>query len=117
MIRLENWYIDFTSQTAYGNVYNDEKGLFLDGTSIRTSLISIFDCVDGIVKTRNSVYQLGKVSDDFLLAISEIVDDEVPFIDFLNATFSADVGSKILDLFKSVKYYIDTQFNKGFTDN
>jgi hypothetical protein len=43
---------------AFGKVYADRKGRFKNGESIRTSLIISGPDANGVIRTRNSVYQL-----------------------------------------------------------
>lgn len=58
-MKLENYFI--AGNMAWGEVYNDGKGRFADGTHIRTSLIQEIYEEDGktFAKTMNSVYELG----------------------------------------------------------
>jgi hypothetical protein len=58
---IKNWTIKKLYDGAvviYGEIYNDERKRFADGTSIHTSRIQSIDFVEGIVKTRNSVYHI-----------------------------------------------------------
>lgn len=61
---IEQWHREQTSRKEfiiYGYVYGDTKGRFPDGTYIHTSGIKNRKLTKGdIVKTRNSVYKLGK---------------------------------------------------------
>lgn len=63
---LENWdirnYWD-GSIVIYGEIYNDTKKRFSDGTHIRTSRLHYIDFVERIAKTQNSIYNLGKRGD------------------------------------------------------
>lgn len=62
--RLENWVRDPIFRIIWGNVYDDSRGRFPDGTLIHTSDIDVKElsnasegeCVD----TLNSRYLLGK---------------------------------------------------------
>lgn len=45
-----------------GEIYNDTKKRFVDGSCIRTSRVESIDFVSGIVKTKNSIYNLEKRS-------------------------------------------------------
>lgn len=59
---LENWEIANYwngSIVIYGEIYNDIKNRFVNGTHIRTSNVQYVDFVEGIVKTKNSIYNLG----------------------------------------------------------
>lgn len=66
--RLENWYFDLYFNVIWGQVYDDSKGRFIDGTLIHTSDLIIprnhtrkDPPVEGdIMQTRNSRYLLGK---------------------------------------------------------
>jgi hypothetical protein len=74
MPRLENWCIvvdpSFTPYTApelikkrlSGNIHNDEKGRFSDGEYITTSSIQEIDLVNKVARTRNTIYELGRMS-------------------------------------------------------
>lgn len=73
MIRLENWSVivrakdsyqapELWSTTLYGNAYGHPK--FNDGDIVSTS--SIMEVNGRIIKTYNSVYELGKVSEDYV---------------------------------------------------
>ena len=58
---LKNWQIIRVFGTKYvvcGIIYNDTKKRFADGTEIHTSRIEKIDFVNGIVKTKNSIYNL-----------------------------------------------------------
>jgi hypothetical protein len=57
---LKNWQIIrvFNMHVVYGTIYNDTKKRFADGTKIHTSRIEKIDFVNGIVKTKNSIYNL-----------------------------------------------------------
>lgn len=62
---LKNWSIDHFwdgSVVIYGEIYNDSKNRFQDGTQIRTSRVRRIDFEEGIVETRNSTYILEKRS-------------------------------------------------------
>ena len=43
---------------AIGNIYNDIKKRFADGTEIRTSTILQADFINGVIETKNSIYHL-----------------------------------------------------------
>lgn len=60
---IENWEIanyggDYV---IYGNIFNDENHRFADGTSIHTSRLKSVDFVKGVVHTKNSTYNLGRM--------------------------------------------------------
>lgn len=58
---LKNWYITQMSDKSvilYGDIYNDIKCRFADGTPIHTSRVLKADFVNGVVETKNSVYHL-----------------------------------------------------------
>lgn len=63
---IEQWHREQVSRKEfiiYGYVYGDTKGRFPDGTYIQTSGVMNRAIKEGdIVKTRNSVYKLGKES-------------------------------------------------------
>lgn len=55
---LKNVYFEqiFNQRIAIGNIYNDRKGRFNDGTVIHTSAITKQE--DDVIWTRNSVYRI-----------------------------------------------------------
>lgn len=58
---IKNWNIENAydgSVMIVDNIYNDTKGRFVDGTSIHTSRVMSIDFANGVVKTRNSFYNL-----------------------------------------------------------
>lgn len=60
--RLENWVWDERG-IYWGNIYEDSRGRFNDGTWIHTSLVKKEkkNRIEGdLVKTLNSIYILGK---------------------------------------------------------
>lgn len=82
MSRLENWSFcvdnsnpflapELRKSYVYGEIYEDDKGRFKDGSNIRTSTIVDFDINNMIIKTRNSTYKLDKISDSFDLYMKQ----------------------------------------------
>lgn len=64
---LKDWYIKRMSDGSviiFGTVYNDIKKRFQDGTEIHTSKVLKADFVNGVIETRNSVYNLEIQSKD-----------------------------------------------------
>lgn len=62
--RLENWYVSQVTEkelVVNGNIYNDIRNRWEDGTHIHTSGVknSWFEEGD-LIDTRNSIYLLGK---------------------------------------------------------
>ena len=58
---LKNWYITQRSDkrvVIVGDIYNDIKGRFADGTQKQTSRVLKAYFVNGVVETKNSVYHL-----------------------------------------------------------
>ena len=57
---LKNWIVVGIPQgmVIEGEIYNDIKKRFEDGTVIHTSIVLKADFVNGVVETRNSVYHL-----------------------------------------------------------
>lgn len=58
---LKNWYVKNAwdgSVILCGEVYNDAKQRFPDGTSIVTSRVKRIDFVEGIADTKNTRYIL-----------------------------------------------------------
>ena len=57
---IKNWTIEKwgNSVVICGNIYNDQKNRFRDGTSIHTSRVEHVDFVNGVAKTKNSTYNL-----------------------------------------------------------
>lgn len=61
--RLENWY-RFNGQVC-GNIFNDKKLRWPDGYPICTSTVTSKDLKEGdLIKTKNSIYLLGKKHND-----------------------------------------------------
>lgn len=61
MSELWNWeLIEGRANTYYvrGNIYNDSKERFNDGTSVTTSSLQSIDFITGVVETKNSTYKL-----------------------------------------------------------
>jgi hypothetical protein len=48
------------STVAHGNIYNDSRGIFLDGDRVRTSTVKQVVDIDGetYIETRNTMYKL-----------------------------------------------------------
>lgn len=62
---LDGWAYDPRYGCVWGYVYGDTKGRFSDGTLIHTSSVAANQAPlqqGGLLKTRNSVYRLGKPS-------------------------------------------------------
>ena len=60
---LKNWKIEpywDGNIVIYGEIYNDTKKRFADGSHIRTSRVEKIDFGLGIVETKNSIYNLEK---------------------------------------------------------
>ena len=58
---LKNWRIEQLDNgrvVVYGQIYNDVRGRFADGTLVRTSAVLKADFVRGVIKTKNSTYRL-----------------------------------------------------------
>ena len=58
---IKNWKIERFWDGNYvvdGYIYNDAKNGYVDGTHIRTSQILSVDFEQGVVKTKNSTYNL-----------------------------------------------------------
>ena len=58
---LKNWKIEpywDGNIVIYGEIYNDSKNRFSDGSHIRTSRVHYIDFVEGVAKTKNSTYNL-----------------------------------------------------------
>lgn len=57
---LKNWIVVGIRQgmVIKGEIYNDIKKRFEDGTVIHTSIVLKADFVNGVVETLNSVYHL-----------------------------------------------------------
>ena len=77
MPRLEEWSIGIGMDNPYqapelqkirlfGEIFNDEKGRFPDGSSISTSSIKDLNIKEGYGVTRNTKYILGKPSDSYV---------------------------------------------------
>ena len=58
---IKNWDIESAcdgSVMIVGNIYNDTKNRFVNGTYIHTSRVISIDFTIGVVKTKNSFYNL-----------------------------------------------------------
>lgn len=57
---IKNWKIEKVGNSVviFGEIYNDIKKRFPDGTEIHTSKVLKIDFINGIVETLNSVYHL-----------------------------------------------------------
>lgn len=57
---IKNWSLEKWggSVVICGNIYNDEKHRFADGTPIHTSQVRNIDFVEKVANTRNSTYNL-----------------------------------------------------------
>ena len=58
---LKNWSIERYwdgNMVICGEIYNDEKCRFRDGTFVRTSRLEFVDFKNHVAKTKNSVYNL-----------------------------------------------------------
>ena len=67
---LENWAIDDRYRDGFvlwGRLYGDTKSRFRDGTLIHTSKVIELDETRRFVRTRNSVYYLGKKHEPVIL--------------------------------------------------
>lgn len=61
MTKLKKWEIGRTDKGNYflrGEIYDDEKGRFKDGTPIKTSNLKNIDFEANTAETKNTVYQL-----------------------------------------------------------
>lgn len=67
MPKIENWSIgnsqSVIGQYLIGKVYGHEK--IEDGRFVRTSYIKDIDIENSKIETRNTVYELGQMSEDF----------------------------------------------------
>jgi hypothetical protein len=63
---IEEWEIGNYggAYVIYGNIFNDEKHRFADGTPIHTSRLKSVDFVEGVAHTKNSTYNLGRRAND-----------------------------------------------------
>lgn len=77
MPRLEEWSIgvddsnpflapELRSIRLFGEIYDDEKGRFPDGSSISTSSIQELNIKENYAMTRNTKYILGKPNDSYI---------------------------------------------------
>ncbi len=58
---LRNWRVDNFwdgSVVIHGEIYNDAKHRFSDGTHIRTSRLRRIDFIEGIAETMHTIYIL-----------------------------------------------------------
>ena len=64
---LENWSIHLMYDGRYvlrGEIYNDAKERFKDGTHIHTSALREINFVGGYADTKNTRYALGRMGSD-----------------------------------------------------
>ena len=75
MPRLENWSIgvdnpyqapELQKKRLHGDIYDDEKGRFPDGSSVSTSSIQELNLKENYAMTRNTKYILGKPDQDYI---------------------------------------------------
>ena len=81
MPRLENWSVGnlwdgyqaskINKNQLRGQIYDDEKERWEDGTSIRTSSLVELDINNKVAKTLNTKYILGEPSEDYLKWLEE----------------------------------------------
>lgn len=80
MPRLENWSIitnsknpffapELQSRSLHGNVYGHPN--FNDGDPVSTSTLKEFDYKNRVAKTRNTEYELGKISEEYQKCLEE----------------------------------------------
>lgn len=57
---IKDWTIEKWGRAFVicGNIYNDTRNRFPNGTPIHTSRVEYIDFVNGIAKTKNSTYNL-----------------------------------------------------------
>lgn len=65
---ITNWTVEKWGDAFVicGNLYNDTRNRFRDGTHIHTSRLREIDFVNGVAKTKNSTYnlELGGATDE-----------------------------------------------------
>jgi hypothetical protein len=63
---IEDWEIGRfgDAYVIYGNIFNDEKHRFADGTPVHTSRLKSVYFVEGVAITQNSIYNLGRRAND-----------------------------------------------------
>jgi hypothetical protein len=69
MPRLEDWMLNIYTdgnKILIGEIHNDEKQRFLDGTTIRTSTILELNLERNYAQTRNTKYELGVINGWYL---------------------------------------------------
>lgn len=62
-MRLENWNLCLSlngNLLIHGEIHDDEKGRWEDGTIINTSRVVVANFKENYVETLNSRYELGK---------------------------------------------------------
>lgn len=62
---LENWHINWKG-TLSGNIFNDKKKRWADGTFVNTSFLKAYT-PEGYIQTNNTVYKLLNPSEEALL--------------------------------------------------
>lgn len=82
MPRIENWSIVSNEINPFqapecqvirlqGNIFDDELKRFKDNTSITTSKIKSIDLKNNQAQTKNTLYDLGKPSEDYIKWLSD----------------------------------------------
>lgn len=80
MPRLENWSIgvdnpyqapELQKKRLHGDIYDDEKGRFPDGSSVSTSLIQELNLKESYAMTRNTTYILGEPDKEYIKWLEE----------------------------------------------
>jgi hypothetical protein len=97
MPRLENWREMFGS--VCGNIYDDEKGRWEDGTYIHTSQIVNINYVKRELQTRNTVYTLGEPARP--LHVDPVAWDEIQ----VTKSEEIDLATEVARLREALSYY------------
>lgn len=66
---LKNWTVENRwdgNVVLCGEIYNDEKGRFEDGTNIRTSRVLFIDFENRVARTQNAIYNLEERKEKWL---------------------------------------------------
>lgn len=82
MTILKNWSIvmdnnnpflapELRTTRLHGNIYDDEKKRFNDGVPVSTSRLRKLDIKNKVAQTRNTTYQLGEPSEEFVNWLDE----------------------------------------------
>ena len=59
-----DYTMDYSNGTITGNIFEDPKKRFMDGTLVTTSNVKYIDKQNNVAQTRNTLYRLGTPAQD-----------------------------------------------------